>query len=92
MFTQITSLHTYKFVVSWKKDYVIPIPSHTVEDTVRSISETRGLTTLRLSGNSMGVQAAESIAGALAQRPSLRRALWSDMFVGDFGQRYLQLW
>jgi Ran GTPase-activating protein 1 len=53
-----------------------------VEDTVRAINEEEGLTTLRLSGNSMGVQAAQEIAGALASRPSFRRALWKDMFVG----------
>ena len=49
---------------------------------MRAINEEEGLTTLRLSGNSMGVQAAQEIAGALASRPSFRRALWKDMFVG----------
>ena len=53
-----------------------------VEETVRAIGEEEGLTTLRLSGNSMGVQAAQAIAGALSFRQTLRRALWSDMFVG----------
>ena len=50
---------------------------------MRAIGEEEGLlTTLILSGNSMGVQAAQAIAGALASRPTLRRALWKDMFVG----------
>lgn len=52
-----------------------------VEDTVKAIREAKGLTTLRLSGNSMGVQAAQAIAGALATQPTLTRALWSNMFV-----------
>ena len=49
---------------------------------MRAINEDEGLTTLRLSGNSMGVQAAQAIAGALSSRPLFRRALWKDMFVG----------
>ena len=49
---------------------------------MRDINEEEGLTTLRLSGNSMGVQAAQAVAEALSSRPSLRRALWNDMFVG----------
>ena len=48
---------------------------------MQAIRESEGLAVLRLSGNSMGVRAAQAIAGALALRPSLRRALWSDMFV-----------
>ena len=48
---------------------------------VKSIEESDGLTTLRLSGNSLGVEAAEAIAEVLAHKPTLRRALWSDMFV-----------
>lgn len=52
-----------------------------VEDTVKAIREAKGLTTLRLSGNSMGVQAAQAIAGGLATQPTLTRALWSNMFV-----------
>lgn len=52
-----------------------------VEDTVKAIREAQGLTTLRLSGNSMGVQAAQAIAGGLATQPTLTRALWSNMFV-----------
>ena len=39
------------------------------------------MTTLRLSGNSLGVGAAEAIQETLAHIPTLRRALWSDMFV-----------
>lgn len=39
------------------------------------------MTTLRLSGNSLGVGAAEVIQETLAHIPTLRRALWSDMFV-----------
>ena len=53
-----------------------------MEDTVQAINDSEKLTTLRLSGNSMGVQASMAIAGALTKRPTLRRALWSDMFVG----------
>lgn len=52
-----------------------------VEDTVKAIREAQGLTTLRLSGNSMGVKAAQAIAGGLATQPTLTRALWSNMFV-----------
>ncbi|XP_074661633.1 ran GTPase-activating protein 1-like isoform X2 [Tubulanus polymorphus] len=40
------------------------------------------LLTLRLEGNTMGIEAARAIAGALEKRPEFRCALWSDMFTG----------
>lgn len=36
---------------------------------------------LQLSGNSFGVEASKAIGDALAKKPHLSRALWSDMFV-----------
>ncbi len=54
---------------------------HSVADIVTAVEECEGLTALRLSGNSLGVEAAEAIADAIRQKPTLRRALWSDLFV-----------
>ena len=49
---------------------------------MEAIRDNERLTSLRLSCNSLGVEAAQAVAGALSTRPSLRRALWSDIFVG----------
>lgn len=52
-----------------------------VADIVKAMEACADMTTLRLSGNSLGVGAAEAIQETLAHIPTLRRALWSDMFV-----------
>lgn len=52
-----------------------------VVDIVREIEDCEGLTTLELSGNSFGVDAMKAIGDALAKKPHLSRALWSDIFV-----------
>ena len=48
---------------------------------VKAMTECENMATLRLSGNSLGVEAAGAIAEVLAHTPTLQRALWSDMFV-----------
>ncbi len=48
---------------------------------MRSIEDCEGLTSLRLSGNSFGVEAMKAIGECLANKPQLSEALWSDMFV-----------
>lgn len=50
-----------------------------VEDIVAQIIP--GVTSLKLSGNSYGIEAAAAIGEALSHVPSLKQALWSDMFV-----------
>ncbi|XP_064404921.1 ran GTPase-activating protein 1-like isoform X2 [Halichondria panicea] len=52
-----------------------------VADILKSIEECRGLTCLRLSGNSFGEEAMTAIGECLANKPQLSKALWSDMFV-----------
>ena len=53
----------------------------TVQAIVDEIKACHGMTSLQLSGNSFGTEAAAAIAEALSEIPTLQRALWSDMFV-----------
>ena len=50
-------------------------------ELVKAIEECEGLETLNLSGKSFGVEASQAIGEALKYKPSLKYALWSDMFV-----------
>ncbi|XP_071949839.1 ran GTPase-activating protein 1-like [Antedon mediterranea] len=49
---------------------------------VNAIEEAKDVQSLRLEGNTLGVEAAEAIAKALEKRPEFQRARWSDMFTG----------
>ena len=60
---------------------VFPICLLIVEHILKAIDECEGLTALKLSGNSFGVEAMEAIGEVLAQKPLLSKALWSDLFV-----------
>ena len=53
----------------------------TVEDLIQGIEECDGLDTLVLSGRSFGVEASEAIGETLRGKSTLKKALWSDMFV-----------
>ena len=53
----------------------------TVAYIVKAMTDCENMTTLRLSGNSLGVEATGAIAEVLTHTPTLQRALWSDMFV-----------
>ncbi|KAH3830310.1 ran GTPase-activating protein 1-like [Dreissena polymorpha] len=58
---------------------------NTKEDAKEIVDGINGcavMTALRMEGNTMGVNAAEEIAGALKKHPEFQRALWSDMFTG----------
>ena len=62
--------------------YLLIFPrAHAVADIVALITKCDGLNTLRLSGNSFGVGACEAIGEALSKIPTVKRLLWSDMFV-----------
>uniref|UniRef100_A0A8C1MHU8 RAN GTPase activating protein 1a n=1 Tax=Cyprinus carpio TaxID=7962 RepID=A0A8C1MHU8_CYPCA len=49
---------------------------------VRAIQEFDGLRALRLEGNTIGVEAAQTIAKALEKKSDLQCCHWSDMFTG----------
>ena len=53
----------------------------TVADIVEAIEECDGITSLSLGGNTFGVDAARAIAEVLAQKPTLKKAFWNNMFV-----------
>ncbi|XP_076856496.1 ran GTPase-activating protein 1b [Brachyhypopomus gauderio] len=53
-----------------------------VEKIVRDIEQFHGLKSLKLEGNTIGVEAAQAIAKALASKKELQRCYWSDMFTG----------
>ncbi|XP_065835094.1 ran GTPase-activating protein 1-like [Oscarella lobularis] len=52
------------------------------EPIAKAIKEHDGLTLLRLSGNTIGVEASAVIAEALESKPSLKFSLLSDMYTG----------
>uniref|UniRef100_H2YNM0 Ran-GTPase activating protein 1 C-terminal domain-containing protein n=1 Tax=Ciona savignyi TaxID=51511 RepID=H2YNM0_CIOSA len=52
------------------------------EAVVRAIESCVDLQVLELVGNTVGVEAAKAIAGALTDKPELQRCLWADMFTG----------
>ena len=52
-----------------------------VADLIQGIEECDGLDTLVLSGRSFGVKASEAIGRTLSGKSTLKKALWSDMFV-----------
>ncbi|KAF7654005.1 hypothetical protein LDENG_00075930 [Lucifuga dentata] len=56
--------------------------AESVEELVRDIEQYQGLRTLRLEGNTVGVEAAKAIAKALESKDQLQRCHWSDMFTG----------
>lgn len=53
-----------------------------VKSVVDAINNCKNLEYLNLEGNTLGVEAARSIATALEKHPELKRALWKDMFTG----------
>ncbi|XP_077864731.1 ran GTPase-activating protein 1-like [Saccoglossus kowalevskii] len=57
----------------------------TAEDAaeiVKTINESKDVQSLRLGGNTVGVEAAKAIAKALENKAEFERARWSDMFTG----------
>uniref|UniRef100_A0A8C1XNA2 Ran GTPase-activating protein 1 n=1 Tax=Cyprinus carpio TaxID=7962 RepID=A0A8C1XNA2_CYPCA len=56
--------------------------AQSVEKMVRAIEEFDGLRALRLEGNTIGVEAAQTIAKALEKKSDLQCCHWSDMFTG----------
>ncbi|CAH1777387.1 unnamed protein product [Owenia fusiformis] len=51
-------------------------------EIVKGIEACSHMTALRLEGNTLGVDAASTIADALKKHPEFERALWKDMFTG----------
>uniref|UniRef100_A0A673J5F1 Ran GTPase-activating protein 1-like n=1 Tax=Sinocyclocheilus rhinocerous TaxID=307959 RepID=A0A673J5F1_9TELE len=56
--------------------------AQSVEKMVKAIEEFDGLRALRLEGNTIGVEAAQTIAKALEKKSNLQCCHWSDMFTG----------
>uniref|UniRef100_A0A672RM67 Ran-GTPase activating protein 1 C-terminal domain-containing protein n=1 Tax=Sinocyclocheilus grahami TaxID=75366 RepID=A0A672RM67_SINGR len=56
--------------------------AQSVEKMVKAIEEFDGLRALRLEGNTIGVEAAQTIAKALEKKSDLQCCHWSDMFTG----------
>ncbi|XP_073692628.1 ran GTPase-activating protein 1a [Garra rufa] len=56
--------------------------AQSVEEMVKAIEEFDGLRALRLEGNTIGVEAAQTIAKALEKKSDLQCCHWSDMFTG----------
>lgn len=56
--------------------------AQSVEQMVKEIGEFEGLRALRLEGNTIGVEAAQTIAKALENKSNLQCCHWSDMFTG----------
>ncbi|MCI4395301.1 hypothetical protein PGIGA_G00178750 [Pangasianodon gigas] len=56
--------------------------AESVEEIVKAIREFEGLRSLRLEGNTVGVEAAQAIAKALEDKRDFQSCYWSDMFTG----------
>ncbi|KAK2885043.1 ran GTPase-activating protein 1b isoform X2 [Channa argus] len=56
--------------------------AESVQGLVRDIEQYQGLRALCLEGNTVGVEAAQTIAKALENKDLLQRCYWSDMFTG----------
>ncbi|KAF6733721.1 Ran GTPase-activating protein 1 [Oryzias melastigma] len=56
--------------------------AESVVELVRDIRQFSDLRALRLEGNTVGVEAAQTIAKALEDKEMLQRCYWSDMFTG----------
>uniref|UniRef100_A0A674P860 Ran GTPase-activating protein 1 n=1 Tax=Takifugu rubripes TaxID=31033 RepID=A0A674P860_TAKRU len=56
--------------------------AHSVEEIVKEIQDFDGLQALRLEGNTIGVEAAKTIAKALETKSEIKCCYWSDMFTG----------
>ncbi|KAK9978611.1 hypothetical protein ABG768_020355 [Culter alburnus] len=56
--------------------------AQSVEEMVKEIEQFDGLRALRLEGNTIGVEAAQTIAKALEKKSDLQCCHWSDMFTG----------
>ncbi|TRY77537.1 hypothetical protein DNTS_028249 [Danionella cerebrum] len=53
-----------------------------VKEIVQEIEQCQGLQSLRLEGNTLGVEAAEAIAKSLEAKSDLKQCHWSDLFTG----------
>ncbi|XP_073684238.1 ran GTPase-activating protein 1b isoform X1 [Garra rufa] len=56
--------------------------AESVKEIVQKIEQCQGLQSLRLEGNTLGVEAAQAIAKALEVKRELEQCHWSDMFTG----------
>ncbi|ROL41297.1 Ran GTPase-activating protein 1 [Anabarilius grahami] len=56
--------------------------AQSVEEMVKEIEQFDGLRALRLEGNTIGLEAAQTIAKALEKKSDLQCCHWSDMFTG----------
>ncbi|KAA0725247.1 Ran GTPase-activating protein 1 [Triplophysa tibetana] len=56
--------------------------AESVKEMVQDIEQFQGLQSLKLEGNTFGVEAAQSIAKALEAKSELQQCHWSDMFTG----------
>ncbi|XP_023236511.1 ran GTPase-activating protein 1-like isoform X1 [Centruroides sculpturatus] len=52
------------------------------EPVVDAIKKCPNMTSLRMEGNTVGVEAAKAIAKALESQPDFKKAFWKDMFTG----------
>ncbi|KAL1264321.1 hypothetical protein QQF64_004676 [Cirrhinus molitorella] len=56
--------------------------AESVKEMVQEIEQCQGLQSLRLEGNTLGVEAAQAIAKSLEAKRELEQCHWSDMFTG----------
>uniref|UniRef100_A0A8C2KH95 Ran GTPase-activating protein 1 n=1 Tax=Cyprinus carpio TaxID=7962 RepID=A0A8C2KH95_CYPCA len=56
--------------------------AESVKEMVQEIEQCQGLQSLRLEGNTLGVEAAQAIAKSLEEKRELEQCHWSDLFTG----------
>ncbi|XP_052467220.1 ran GTPase-activating protein 1 isoform X1 [Carassius gibelio] len=78
----LAKTHVGEVELSYKGQGLKLDNAESVKEMVQEISQCQGLQSLRLEGNTLGVEAAQAIAKSLEAKRELEQCHWSDMFTG----------
>ncbi|XP_016091916.1 ran GTPase-activating protein 1-like isoform X1 [Sinocyclocheilus grahami] len=78
----LAKTHVGEVELSYKGQGLKLDNAESVKEMVQDIEQCQGLQSLRLEGNTLGVEAAQAIAKSLVAKRELEQCHWSDMFTG----------
>uniref|UniRef100_A0A8C2F3F4 Ran GTPase activating protein 1b n=1 Tax=Cyprinus carpio TaxID=7962 RepID=A0A8C2F3F4_CYPCA len=78
----LAKTHVGEVELSYKGQGLKLDNAESVKEMVQEIEQYQGLRSLRLEGNTLGVEAARAIAKSLEAKRELEQCHWSDMFTG----------
>ncbi|XP_016346435.1 ran GTPase-activating protein 1b isoform X1 [Sinocyclocheilus anshuiensis] len=78
----LAKTHVGEVELSYKGQGLKLDNAESVKEMVQEIEQCQGLQSLRLEGNTLGVEAAQAIAKSLVAKRELEQCHWSDMFTG----------